>query len=254
MIDGVLLDLSGVLYVGDQPLPGAQQALQRLLRSGLALRYVTNTTRSTRTEIVQKLQRMRLPVTLEQLYSAPMAVKEYLRQHGLQPHLLVHPKLLPEFDDLPHAQKQAVLVGDAGEAFTYQQLNEAFRKLMDGAPLIATGRNRYFQEANGLSLDAGPFVTALEYAAGVEAVVVGKPAAEFFRAACAALETDPGRTVMIGDDVEADVNGATRAGLRGVLVRTGKYRGGDEQRLEDLNALVLPDLAAAVDWLLTRAR
>lgn len=254
MIDGVLLDLSGVLYVGEEPLPGAAQALHRLQQSGLALRYVTNTTRSPSARIAQQLQHLGLSVTAEELYSAPMAAKSYLRRHGLQPHLLVHPNLVSEFDDLPAAQEEAVLVGDAGEAFTYAQLNEAFRKLMEGATLIAMGRNRYFQEAQGLSLDAGPFVTLLEYAAGVEALILGKPAVDFFHAACASLGTEPSRTVMIGDDVEADVNGATRAGLRGILVRTGKYRSGDEQQLEHVDALVLPDLSAAVDWLLQRER
>lgn len=114
------------------------------------------------------------------------------------------------------------------------------------------GRNRYFQETAGLSLDAGPFVAALEYAAAIEATVVGKPAPAFFHAACAALGTKPERTVMIGDDVESDVNGATRAGLQGILLRTGKYRTGDEQQLENADALVLPDLPTAVDWLLQR--
>lgn len=254
MIDGVLLDLSGVLYVGDKVLPGAQQALQRLQSSGLPLRFVTNTTRSPRTEIVRKLQGMGLAIDPDHLYSAPMAALHYLREQGLRAHLLVHPALLPEFNRQPFQGDDAVLVGDAGETFTYAHLNEAFRKLMDGAQLLAMGRNRYFREADGLSLDAGPFVAALENAAGVEAIILGKPATEFFHSACAAMETDPERTVMIGDDVEADVNGATRAGLRGVLVRTGKYRDGDEQQLEDVDALVFPDLAAAVDWLLSRQR
>lgn len=252
MIDGVLLDLSGVLYVGDTPLPGAQEALQRLQRSDLALRYVTNTTRTPRADIVRQLQRMGFDVDADALYTAPMAAQDYLRDHGLRPHLLVHPNLLQEFSDRSAGEPDAVVLGDAGEAFTYAHLNQAFRLLMAGAPLIAMGRNRYFQEADGLSLDAGPFIAALEYAAATEATIVGKPAAEFFHAACAALDTDAERTVMIGDDVDADINGATRAGLRGILVRTGKYRSGDEQRLESVDALALPDLGAAVDWLLSR--
>lgn len=250
MIDGVLLDLSGVLYVGEAPLPGAQHALQRLQRSGLALRYVTNTTRTRGAVIVQQLQRMGFAVHADQLYTAPKAARDYLHAHGLRPHLLIHPDLETEFGAATPAQPNAVLVGDAGEAFTYARLNQAFRLLMAGAPLIAMGRNRYFREADGLSLDAGPFIVALEYAAGVEAVVTGKPAANFFHAACAALGTEPARTAMVGDDVEADVNGAIHAGLQGVLVRTGKYRPGDEQRLTGDEGRAVADLGAAVDWLL----
>lgn len=252
MIDGVLLDLSGVLYVGDQPLPGAAQALQRLQHSALPLRFVTNTTRTPRDAIVQNLRRMGFGIDADDLYTAPMAARDYLQAHNLRAHLLVHPALRPEFDPQPDNGSEAVLVGDAGDGFRYADLNAAFRRLMAGAPLIAMGRNRYFQEADGLSLDAGPFVAALEYAADVQATIVGKPSPDFFHAACAALGTAPERTVMIGDDVEADVNGATRAGLLGMLVRTGKYRRDDERRLESPDALVLPGLDAAVDWILAR--
>ncbi len=254
MIDGVLLDLSGVLYVGDMPLPGAPEALQRLQRSDLALRYVTNTTRAPRARIALQLSRMGFDLDVEQIFTAPMAARDYLRAHALRPHLLIHPALAEEFTDFPVGEANAVLVGDAGEAFDYPGMNRAFRLLMDGAPLIAMGHNRYFREADGLSLDAGPFIVALEYAAQVEAVVTGKPAAEFFCAACAAMATEPARTVMIGDDVESDVNGATRAGLRGTLVRSGKYRSEDERQLENVDSLVLPDLTAAVDWLLRGGR
>jgi len=253
MVRGVLLDLSGVLYVGGQPLAGALDALDRLRASGLALRFVTNTTRSTRAQILAQLTDMGFDVDADEIFTAPMAARAYLQARRLRPYLLVHPDLFPEFEDQEEDAPDAVLVGDAGEGFTYADMNRAFRLLMDGAPLVAMARNRYFQETDGLSLDAGPFVAALEYAAGVEAVVTGKPAAEFFQAAGASLGCTPEDTVMVGDDVDADANGATAAGLQGVLVRTGKYRAGDEERLEGSEAVVLPDFAAVVDWLLERA-
>ena len=92
------------------------------------------------------------------------------------------------------------------------------------ADFVALQKNRYWRTPDGLSLDAGPFVAALEYATGRDAVVVGKPAPGFFAAVLGELGTDPRATVMVGDDVESDVGGALRAGLAGVLVRTGKYR------------------------------
>jgi HAD superfamily hydrolase (TIGR01458 family) len=253
MVRGVLLDLSGVLYVGGQPLAGALDALGRLRAGGLALRFVTNTTRSTRDQILAQLTGMGFGVDADEVFTAPLAARAYLQARRLRPYLLVHPNLFPEFEDLEEDAPNTVLVGDAGEGFTYADMNRAFRLLMEGAPLVAMARNRYFQEADGLSLDAGPFVAALEYAAGVEAVVTGKPAAEFFQAACASLGCTPEDTVMVGDDVDADVNGATAAGLQGVLVQTGKYRTGDEQHLNGPDAIVLPDVAAVADWLLERA-
>ncbi len=253
MIGGVLLDLSGVLYVGSNALPGAHTALQRLRDSGLPLRYVTNTTRSPRTAILRQLAAMGFEIGTEQLFTAPDAARRYLRAHQLRPVLLIHRNLHPEFADFANQSPNAVLVGDAGEDFDYAHLNAAFRILAAGGELVAMGRNRYFQEQDGLSLDAGPFVCALEYGADVRAVVTGKPAADFFQTAVAELGCTAGETVMVGDDVEGDVLGAIDAGLQAALVRTGKFRDGDETRLRDTGAKVFADLSAVVDWILSQA-
>ena len=167
---------------------------------------------------------------------------------------MVHPDLREDFipaGDGAAGEGAAVVVGDAGEAFSYANLNAAFRALDGGAALIALATNRSFRDADGgLSLDAGPFVAALEYASRREADVIGKPAAAFFRAALDSLGVAAGQAAMVGDDVESDVGGAMAAGLAGVLVRTGKYRKGDEARIDPGPSHVADDLAAAVGWLL----
>lgn len=155
----------------------------------------------------------------------------YLHSQQLTPYLLDHPALEGEFAALTGSTPNAVVVGDAAERFTYDRLNAAFRLLLTGAPLLAIATNRYFKEADGLSLDAGPFVAALEYAANVKAAVFGKPAAAFLDLVLADLGTARGETLMIGDDVEGDVNGALAAGLQAILVRTGKFGPGDELRI-----------------------
>ncbi len=252
-IKGVLLDLSGVLYVGSDPVPGALPALQRLQSSGLPLRYITNTTRSTRRDIYTKLKRMGFAVREDDIFTAPGAIRHYLGEHELRPHFLIHPGLEPEVADLASEDPSAVVLGDAGEAFTYERLNLAFRLLMDGAPLIAMGNNKYFKEADGLSLDVGPFMAALEYAADTQAVVLGKPARAFFLSAVAELGCAPGDAVMVGDDALADVQGALEAGLQGILVRTGKYREGDDAQIKAPGAIVVDDIGAAVEWVLAHA-
>ncbi|HDP88398.1 MAG TPA: TIGR01458 family HAD-type hydrolase [Thioalkalivibrio sp.] len=249
-IRGILLDLSGVLYVGSQVVPGAVPALGRLRATGLPLRFVTNTTRSTRVAIGEKLRGLGFAIDDAEIFTAPAAARAYLAEHGLAPHLIIHPGLAPEFADLDTRAPDAVVLGDAGEAFDYAHLNAAFRLLMAGAPLIAMGDNRYFMEDDGLSLDIGPFVRALEYAAGVEAVVLGKPAAGFFLGAVAALGCDPGEVVMVGDDALADVEGALKAGLAAVLVQTGKYRAGDEVRIGEPGAGLATDFPAWVEQFL----
>ncbi len=250
VVRGALLDLSGVLYVGDQALPGAVAAVERLQAAGLPLRYITNTSRSTRSAIHAKLRRMGFRIPTRHIFTAPLATCFHLERHHLRPYLVVHPNLAAEFSALPQDHPNAVVLGDAGEAFTYDRLNRAFRLLMDGAEFLAMGDNRYFREADGLSLDLGPFVRALEYASGRQATILGKPAAGFFHAAVADLGLSPAEVVMVGDDAHSDVEGALAAGLQAILVRTGKYRPGDEARIGLPGARVMDDIVAVADWLL----
>ncbi len=252
MVNGVLLDLSGVLYLGDQPIHGSIEALVRLQATGLPILYVTNTTRKPRHQIWQQLDAMQFPIQEKDIFTAPMAAHAWLVSQTLSPYLLIHPSLKPDFADLTSENPDAVLVGDAAEDFTYAHMNTAFRYLIDGAPLIAMGKNRYFMEQDGLSLDSGTYVTALEYAAGVEAIITGKPAVEFFSAAVKAINSTAPSVVMVGDDVDADVNGAIDAGLLGVLVQTGKYRQEDDNRLIQKDTPVVKDFSAATEWIINQ--
>jgi len=255
MIEGVLLDLGGVVYVGDQPLPGALEALERLRATGLPLRYITNTTRTPKRGMMDKLRRLGVPAGEAELFMPALAARRYLEQRGLSPQLLVHPALREDFAGLPGDGPEAVVIGDAAEGFTYQALNGAFRALVGGAEFLALARNRSFQDADGaLSLDAGPFVAALEYASGREATLFGKPSRAFFEAALSSLGCPAEAAVIVGDDVESDVAGAMAAGLMGVLLRCGKYRPGDEALVKPPPSAVLADLTEAVDWILAHAR
>lgn len=249
MIDGVLLDIDGVLYQGSRPLAGARDALKRLHDSGVPVSFVTNTSRSSRAQVAAKLQRLGFPVPPERIFTAPIATADAARERGLTPYLLVHPRILPDLEGLGGTRPDAVLIGDAGEHFTHRTLNAAFRLLIEGAPLLAIARNRYFRDDNGLSLDMGAYVAALEYAAGVEAELFGKPAAGFFHAAVKRLGVEPERVLMVGDDVESDVIGALDAGLQAALVRTGKFTAADEERLAG-RAPVFDALPSVVDRLI----
>lgn len=252
MIRGVLLDLSGVLYIGDKPVPGATGAVKRLAGAGVPVRYITNTTRSTRQMILHRLTRIGFDIAAEDIFTAPIASRQYVETNNLIPFLLIHPNLEPEFCDM-RGEPNAVLVGDAGDRFTYSNMNNAFRYLLDGATLLAMGINRYFNEGNRFSLDAGPFVHALEYASGTKALVLGKPSLEFYSTAVKSLGCGPEDAVMVGDDVEADVIGAVNAGLNGILVRTGKFIQGDEKKIKT-NALCVADISAAVDYILEQMK
>jgi len=227
-VEGVLIDIAGVLYVGDEPILQAAHALDRLRESGLPIRFVTNTTRSTRNQVLAKLTKMGFRIDESSIFSAPIATRNYVQQNRLRPLLLVHPDLLDEFAEIDCARPNAVVVGDGGDVFNYQMLNRAFRILMNGCALIGMGYNRYFQEPDGLSLDMGPFVELLRFASGVEPTIIGKPSSIFFQQALDDIGISASRALMIGDDLENDIGGAQSHGIRGVLVRTGKYRPSDE--------------------------
>jgi len=233
-IKGLLLDLDGTLYVGEDPVPGAREALGRLKAAGLALRYVTNTTRKPRRAVVAGLRRMGFEVTEPEVFTPARAAARVIRDKSCL--ALVDGSLLEDLEGIALVEESPdfVLVGDLGEGFTYARLDAAFRCLMDGAKLVALQKNRYWRTGDGLSLDAGPFVAALEYASGESATVVGKPEERFFRLALEDLGLEAGEVAMVGDDAEADVAGAQAAGLKGIQVKTGKYRPGME---------VSPDLA-----------
>ncbi len=214
------------------------------------MRFVTNSTRLTRNAVANRLARMGLEAPIQHLFTPVVAARHYLISRNLTPHLLVHPDIQSEFADLLGSPPGAVLLGDAGPGFTYETLNQCFRLLLEGLPLLAMGSNRYFRDQSGLNLDAGPFMAALEYAAEMEAIVLGKPSIEFFLAAVNSLDLPPQDVVMVGDDAEMDVRGALAAGLQGVLVRTGKYRPGDEAQVELNGGRVFDDLDAVVDYIL----
>ena len=226
-VRAVLLDLDGVLYVEDEPVAGAVDAVAGLREAGLALRLVTNTTSRPRRMIVERLERLGFDVGAGDVVTpAALAVRHCLQADRRRVLLVMNESVKEDFAELEEVAEdpQAVIVGDLGSDFAYDVLNRAFRAVMDGAQLVALQKNRYWLTPDGLSLDVGPFVAALEYATGREALVLGKPSAGFFATVLAELDVEPTAAVMVGDDVESDVGGALGAGLAGVLVRTGKYR------------------------------
>jgi HAD superfamily hydrolase (TIGR01458 family) len=235
---GYLLDLDGTLYVGAAAVPGAIAALERIRAAGIPWRLVTNTTSRSRDMLVARLRGLGFEVTPDELFTAPMAAAALARAEGYQTAVpLVPPAALPDLAPLdlrggtsgrappPGWRADAVLVGDLGERWTHALMQEGFEQLEGGAALVALSRDRYWLKEGRLTLDAGPYVAGLEYASGRTAVVAGKPSPRFFAAAVAALGGPaPSEVAMVGDDLWSDVGGAQVAGLRGWLVRTGKFR------------------------------
>lgn len=256
VLSAVLADLSGTLHVGGSALPGAAAALARLRQHpSLEVRFVTNTTKDTTSNLVRLLQAMDFDIQQHQVFSSLRAAKKLIQDQQLRPLLLLHPDALPEFDGIDCCQPNAVVMGLAQQAFSCDSMNAAFRLLLQQpqAPLIAIHKAKYYKAADGqLALGPGPYAAALEFATGRTAQVVGKPQPSFFQLALHDLQVPPEAAVMVGDDVCDDVGGAMACGMAGLLVQTGKYLPGDERSKGVQPTATVKDFAAAVDWILQK--
>ncbi len=257
MLKGVLLDIDGVLHVGMQPVPGAAETLKWLEQQEYRTCFITNTTTMGRAILAQRLQKIGLPVQEGHIMTAPVATADYIRQHLAKKRCWVLTKGDTEIDfagielvDGLTTAADVVVIGGAEELLSYEAMNRAFQLLMHGATLLAMHMNLYWKTKNGLQLDSGPFVRALELASGKQAIVLGKPSRDFFELALLKIGVAASETMMVGDDIENDIGGAQGMGIKGVLVETGKHKG-DSPRVERTRpAAVLASLAYLPEYLM----
>ncbi|MCP4896992.1 MAG: TIGR01458 family HAD-type hydrolase [bacterium] len=251
-VRGCLIDIDGTLFEGDRVVPGAVKTLEVLRRKDLPFRLTTNTSRMSRKNLVARLTRMGIEVAQEELLTAPLAAAQWLRQNNLSRVMLQLPSAacvdFSDFDQSPE-RVEAVVVGDLGEEWTFERLNESFRALRTGAKLVAIHKNRHWNAGAGEQLDAGPFVVALEFAVGIEAILMGKPNPGFFEAAAATLGLPVEELLVIGDNPETDVAGGVACGCTAVAVRTGSFAVSGEQLLPKETAGVLDSIAQLPSFL-----
>lgn len=253
MVDGLLLDIDGVLAISWEPLPGAVEAMASFRAGGLPFRLITNTTTHTCGDLARTLGDAGFDVEPGEIITAVVATAAHLRS--------AHPGapvfVLSDGDagedmagiarvDRPE-EAEVIVLGGACEDFSYDIVNRAFRRLMDGAALVGMHRNKFWRTKRGWELDAGAYLAGLEHAAGVVAVACGKPSPAFFHAALGLLGVPAARALMVGDDIVNDVEGARAAGVPAALVKTGKYREGDLER--GAPDVVLDSLADLPAWL-----
>ena len=258
-VGGIFFDLDGVFFVGDEAIPGGADVIAWADAERIPYLFVTNTTSHPRSYLAAKLARCGVHADPEQILTPAVAAHEWLTEHGCEPVALFVPDATAaEFGDLARVPSDAdsgaaaVVVGDLGDAWTFDAMNRAFRLLTADAAdtrpvLIALGMARFWKDADGLTLDNGPFVQALAYASGIEPLVTGKPAPAFFHSAAHRLGLPPDTVVMVGDDIRGDIGGAQGAGMRGVLVQTGKFHPGDLAQGVTPDA-VLASVAGVPHW------
>ena len=276
----LVLDADGVLVMKGEALPGAVEALVALGARGVPFRVATNFSSAHRSTLAARFGAAGLRVLEEWIVTAASATaaRTAAAYPGQPLFVIAKPDGRREFDgqdlmpyeaaDAPGARAAAVVLGDGGADLSYANLDRAFRLVREGAALLAMHRNPWWFTSRGPTLDSGAFVAALEYATGARAVLCGKPGPIMFRTALAGLAADLGGRVaardvaMVGDDSAQDIAGARRAGMRGVLVLTGKTGAADaaaimsgdrhgafrrSRAIPDAVAVSLADVVAALD-------
>jgi HAD superfamily hydrolase (TIGR01458 family) len=226
-VQGFLFDIDGVLYIDGTPISGAIDAINTVKGTGYPCRFVTNTSVTSRRHIYEKLKAMGFSVAEAEIFSAPQATVRYLEQDpGVRCKLYVAEAIAPEFASIRQTTGTPthVVVGDIGPVWNYDLLNTILADLLAGAELIAIHKNRFWQTQEGLRMDIGGFIAALEYACNRPAKVMGKPSRDFFDLAVNDLGLPKSAVAVVGDDIDSDVKGAQDAGLSGVLCKTGKFR------------------------------
>jgi HAD superfamily hydrolase (TIGR01458 family) len=251
----ILLDIEGVLHISWELIPGAPEAVEKLRKAGHRVRFVTNNTTRPRRELALELRDHGVRIEEDELQTTPLAAARALE--GRRVLALTMPRIIDDLKgvELVGDSADAVLLGGADETavtnqvFSYMNLARAFAELEAGAELYCMHRNRWWQTARGPLLDAGAFVAGLEYAAGTEATLLGKPSLSYFEAALEALDADAERSWMVGDDLEADIAGAQRLGMKTALVRTGKFRQDELDRSAIVPDAVIDSIADLPQWL-----
>lgn len=245
-------------------LPGAADAVARLDALGVPYRVATNISSLHRETLAARFAAAGMAVGAERIVTALSATVAHVRRaypgrpvfvltraDGLR-EFADHPLMTFEEADAPGASAAAVIIGDGERDLDYENMNRAFRLVRGGAALIAMHRNPWWLTARGETIDSGAFVAALEFASGVPALLVGKPAALMYRAATDGLAADVAAAggprlarrdiVMVGDHAPSDIAGAHRAGLRGILVLSGRT---SADEVAGLRGASRPDAVAA---------
>ena len=257
-MSAILFDLDGVLYEGDRAIPGAADAVNWFIKKDIPHLFLTNTSSKSRNALVEKLTDLGIESSIENFLTPPVAAQQYLQKHNISNIALFVPEVTAEeFSNFELVADQnittnenidAIIIGDLGDQWTFNIMNNIFRLLIDNpqAKLIALGMTRYWKTTEGLQLDVGPMIKAFEYATGVNAIVTGKPAVEFFQAATALLDNQK-NIVMIGDDIRGDIRASQDAGLTAIQVRTGKFTETD-LRLGITPDAILDSIALLPEW------
>ena len=250
--DQFIVDLDGCVWIGDEPTPGAVEALRAIRDAGKRVAFATNDPRSTTEDYVTRLWRLGLKASLRDVVTVGGAIQHLLAEtrSGRTAFVIGTPPLrrhvadagLKLLNGTDLASRADVVVVAGTEDFVYADLRDAALAIRRGADFLATGRDPTYPQPDGLWPGTGAIVAAVEYTTGRPAQIVGKPQPQLLRTALDRL--GDGRTLVVGDRVDTDLAGAAAAGLDAALVLTGEATRADADRLEPKPVAIAETLAS----------
>jgi HAD superfamily hydrolase (TIGR01458 family) len=255
-----LIDLDGTLYVGEEVIPGAPAALAQLRTQGYMLRFLTNTTTRSQTELLTQLRNLGFILEDNELIRAPaaawleLASMQTAEGKALRIWTVVADAIKEDFNQffIDDQQPDFIVLGDIGAQWNLELINRLFNAMHAGAKLIALHKNRFWQTEDGLKADIGFFVAGLEYVTSQTAQIMGKPTPAFFQRVLNSAGVEVADSVLVGDDIDSDVGGAQAVGIKGVLVKTGKFRQSYLEKSQVKPDGILNSLADFPEWLNTQ--
>lgn len=227
-IKGILTDIDGTLYFKGKPIPNSIETVSKLRKAGLKLLFLTNTDSKSPSTVYKTLQEYGFDVNRDEIFTPIIAVKEYLLKHPDKiSYFVTTQEVAEEFKEFKQVKGSEipdfVIIGDFHDNWDVNRLNLAFQYVFKGAKLLGTQGNNYYLDHNGEPIiDTGSFVYMIAKAANVVPNIFGKPSKEYFLQALEKLGFKPNEVFVVGDDLESDIHGSINAGIKGILVKTGK--------------------------------
>ncbi|MHA1718700.1 MAG: HAD-IIA family hydrolase [Promethearchaeota archaeon] len=227
-IRGILCDIDGTLYFKGKEIPNSVETVSYLQNKGYKIVFLTNTDSKPPNEILKIMLDFGFSVRSNDIFTPIIAIKEYISKFpDKKSFFLVSEKVKPEFENFPQIMKDEipdfVVISDFSDDWRLERLNLAFQYVLKGAKLIGSQGNNFFLDINGNpKLDTGALVRMVANAAHVKPLILGKPNLDYFTLALNKIEVDPKDAIIVGDDIESDIKGAKNAGIKSILVKTGK--------------------------------
>ncbi len=236
-IKHLIIDMDGVLWLGDQPMPALIPFFRTLRELDIRFILATNNASKSGDEYVAKLKKFGVDVALDEILTSPQATAMYLAQHAPAAKIYVigEPGLTVELqanglqvvNEAPQTATHVVVGWD--RTLSYAKLAEACLLIRAGATFIGTNPDVTYPDARGIVPGNGATLAALRVSTGVEPLIIGKPMPEMMLQSMARMGSIPATTAVIGDRLDTDILGGINAGLTTLLVLTGVTAAADAQ-------------------------